>query len=100
MLENGRLAVLGRAGLAQLLGETTVVGALGRTEKAAWRGLGAVGGQHSAPSVVDCPPTLPDRGQQDRADPVAFILSSNDRRRHMNKGQRAMIAARISIVIK
>ena len=28
-------------------------------------------------------------------DPVAFIMSSNDRRRHMKLGQRAMIAAKV-----
>jgi hypothetical protein len=28
-------------------------------------------------------------------DPVTYILSSNDRRRHMTKGQRAMIAAKV-----
>jgi ParB/Sulfiredoxin domain len=31
-------------------------------------------------------------------DPVAFIMSSNDKRRHMTKGQRAMIAAKIVIL--
>ena len=29
------------------------------------------------------------------ADPVVFILSSNDKRRHMSKGARAMVAAKI-----
>jgi hypothetical protein len=28
-------------------------------------------------------------------DPVAFIFSSNDKRRHMTKGQRAMIAPKV-----
>jgi hypothetical protein len=37
----------------------------------------------------------PDFEQINGIDPIAFILSSNDKRRHMNKGQRAMIAARI-----
>lgn len=31
----------------------------------------------------------------DRQDPVAFILSSNVNRRHLNKGQQAMIAAKV-----
>ena len=30
--------------------------------------------------------------QLDGVDPIVFILSSNDKRRHMTKGQRAMIA--------
>jgi hypothetical protein len=33
--------------------------------------------------------------QLDGVDPVAFILSSNDKRRHMSKGARAMVAAKI-----
>jgi hypothetical protein len=31
-------------------------------------------------------------------DPVAFIMSSNDKRRHMKLGQRAMVAARICLI--
>jgi hypothetical protein len=35
----------------------------------------------------------------DGIDPVAFILSSNDKRRHMSKGQRAMIAAKVRLLL-
>lgn len=31
-------------------------------------------------------------------DPVVFILSQNDKRRHMSKGQRAMIAAKMRLL--
>jgi ParB/RepB/Spo0J family partition protein len=31
-------------------------------------------------------------------DPIAFILSSNDKRRHMSKGQRVMIAAQVRML--
>ncbi len=31
-------------------------------------------------------------------DPIVFIMSSNDKRRHMTKGQRAMIAAKVAVV--
>ena len=36
--------------------------------------------------------------QLNGVDPVAYILSSNDRRRHMSKGARAMVAARIAVL--
>lgn len=32
-------------------------------------------------------------------DPVTFIMSANERRRHMNKGQRAMEAAKIGVIL-
>lgn len=32
-------------------------------------------------------------------DPVAYIMSSNDKRRHMKLGQRAMIAAKVALVL-
>jgi hypothetical protein len=31
-------------------------------------------------------------------DPIAFILSSNDKRRHMSKGARAMVAAKVRLL--
>ena len=34
-----------------------------------------------------------------RSGPVAFIMSSNDRRRHMKLGQRAMIAAKVRSIL-
>jgi hypothetical protein len=37
----------------------------------------------------------PTYAQLNGADPVAFIMSSNDRRRHMKLGQRAMIGAKV-----
>jgi hypothetical protein len=38
---------------------------------------------------------VPDHVLLDGQDPVAYILSANINRRHMSKGQRAMVVARI-----
>jgi ParB-like nuclease domain len=40
----------------------------------------------------------PSFGTLNGVDPVAFIMSSNDRRRHMKLGQRAMIGAKVAVL--
>jgi ParB/RepB/Spo0J family partition protein len=43
---------------------------------------------------------IPDHVLLDGADPVAYIVSANINRRHMTKGQRAMVVARICFETK